>query len=153
MTMTVFVSPQTRTPRRTSRWATLCSSLVGASVLTACASMGTSAPQDQVKQCATERWQALVAGEIERAYSYNTPGFRALVTPSAYRSRIGGAVKWVGAEVTQVNCPEPAKCDVQIKLDYQPVLGGKITGSYSTYLDESWLQENSQWWIFQPINN
>lgn len=152
MTMTVIASPQSRTPQRTSRWATLCASLAGAIVLTACASMGT-APQDQVKQRATERWQALVAGEFDKAYSYNTPGFRALVTPAAYRGRTGSAVKWVGAEVTQVNCTEPAKCNVQIKLDYQPVLGGKIAGSYSTYLDESWLQEDSQWWIFQPISN
>lgn len=150
MTMPAFASPQTRAPLRTSRWVTVCSSLAAAIVLSACASMGASAPQDQVKQRATERWQALVAGDFDKAYSYNTPGFHALVTPAAYRGRIGSAVKWLGAEVTRVDCPEPTKCDVQIRLVYRPVLGGG-KGSYSTYLDETWLLEDGKWWIFQPI--
>jgi len=133
---------------RSARWA-----VVGAAVLlAACANLATQPPEERVKQRANARWQALVEGKFTEAYSYNTSGFRALVTPDAYRSRTGGSVKWVGATVTNVDCAEAAKCKVQIKLDYKPVLGAKIEGSYSTYLDESWLLEDNQWWIFQPID-
>ena len=37
--------------------------------LAACASLGGGKPEEQVRQRATERWQALVVGEFSRAYS------------------------------------------------------------------------------------
>jgi len=144
-TFSLFRSGRTGQP---ARWAAL-----GAAVLlAACANLATQPPEEQVKQRANARWQALVEGKFTEAYSYNTPGFRALVTPDSYRARTGGSVKWVGATVTKVDCPEAAKCKVQIKLDYKPLFGGKMDGFYSTYLDENWLLEASQWWIFQSID-
>jgi len=120
-------------------------------VLGACSSLGLQTPQGQATQRANARWQALVASQFDLAYSYNTPGFRALVTPETYRGRIGSAVKWVSAEVSKVNCPQADKCDVQIKLNYKPILGGRAGDTYATYLDESWLLEDGQWWIYQPL--
>lgn len=153
MTIAHFMTRQYCKASRAKQWGSLWLTVAAGVLLNACAALTTLPAQDTVKQRATERWQALVAGDFDKAYSYNTPGFRALVSPAAYRGRTGSAVKWVGAEVTQVNCPEPAKCNVRIKLNYQPVFGGKMTGSFSTHLDETWLQEDSQWWIFQPISN
>lgn len=130
--------------------------LAACSVMTlvACASMGSKTPSELVQQRAGERWQALIAGDLSKAYSYTTTGFRALVSLEAYRGRIGSAAKWVGAEVNKVDCAEAAKCQVKIRLDFQPVIGGKPSGSsYSTYLDETWLLEEGQWSIYQSIKN
>ena len=139
-------------PKR-AKLATLsrCVALFAAITLGACASMRGDAPQDLVKLRANDRWTALVAGDFDKAYGFITPGFRAVVPTSTYRSRTGAAVKWVGAEVNQITCPEPGKCDVQIRMDYVPVLGGRSGAKYTTYLDEAWLLEDGQWWIHLPI--
>jgi hypothetical protein len=120
-------------------------------VMTACASMPGSGPQGLVKQRAAERWSALVSGEFIRAYSYNTPGFRAVVTPDGFRNRFGGAVKWVGSEVVKVDCPDAVKCTVTMRVDFKPVVSGKAGGDVSTHVDETWLLEDGQWWFFQPL--
>jgi hypothetical protein len=120
--------------------------------MTACTSLDTSLSPDKVTLRATERWRALIAGEFENAYAYNTASFRAVVSPASYRGRTGAAVKWMGAEVTSVVCAEATTCKVNVRLDFQPLLGGRGGSSYSTYLDESWLFEDGQWWIHQPVN-
>lgn len=128
-----------------------CAALCSVALLSACASLKPQAPEDIVRQRAGERWQALLANDFEKAYKFNTAAYRALVTLQAFRSEFGPAVKWVGTEVTKVECPELAKCAVQIKLDYKPVLGGRVDGHYSTFLDESWLLDANQWSVYQPI--
>ena len=118
--------------------------------LAACASFG-GGGETQVSQRASERWKALVAGEFNKAYSYSTPSFREVVTADGFRSRHGSAVVWVGAEVVSVVCPEPAKCTAVIRLDYKPLKGGRTGAPFSTHLDETWLLEAGQWWVFQPL--
>ena len=138
----------TSTPfKRPWLWLSLCASLA----LTACASLSNLPPQEQIRQRATERWQALVAGEFGRAYTYNTPGFRGVVSADGYRGRFGGSVIWLGAEVVDVNCPETTKCMVSLRIDFKPLLSRKIGDKISTHLEETWLLEDGQWWFFQVI--
>lgn len=122
--------------------------------LVACANAITGpAPQDQVRQRAAERWQALVGGEFSRAYSYNTPSYRAVVSPDGYRNRFGSAVVWVGSEIVDVNCPEATKCLARLRLEYKPLMNRKFAAKLSTYVDETWLFEEGQWWLFQDIQS
>jgi hypothetical protein len=137
--------------RHLKRWVSLYATLCVALTLSACASLGGKPPEEQVKQRATERWQALVGGQFSRAYSYNSPGFRAVVTPDGYRNRIGSAVTWLGAEVIRVNCSEADKCIALVRIDYKPVTGRQTAPKISTHVDETWLFEDRQWWFFQKI--
>lgn len=134
--------------KRLLRWSAL--GLVFA--LSACAGMGPErSPQEQVTERANARWKALVAKNIDGAYAYTTPSFRALVTSDAYRARFGTAVTWIGAEVVRVNCPDAVKCDVVVRLDFLPLLGAKNGEKISTHLDETWVPDAGQWWIFESI--
>ena len=134
-----------------TRWTSFCTALCAALTLSACASLGGGNPQELVRQRATERWQALVAGEFSRAYNYNTPGFRAIITPDGYRNRFGNAVTWLGAEVINVNCSDADKCTAQLRIDYKPALNRQRRFKVSTHVDETWLFEDGQWWYFQKI--
>jgi len=120
-------------------------------MLAACASVGGGNPQDQVRQRASERWQALVAGEFSRAYAYLTPSYRAVVSADGYRKRFGAAVLWLGAEVVEVDCPEATKCLAHLRIDYKPLLARKNTDKMSTNVEETWLFEGGQWWFYQDI--
>lgn len=154
----IKTKPQTRQssyrhPERShrTRWTSLCAMLCVSLTLSACASLGRGNPEEQVRLRATERWQALVRGEFSAAYSYNTPGFKAVVTPDGYRNRFGSALTWLGAEVIRVNCSEADKCIAFLRIDFKPVLSRKSGDGLSTHTDETWLFENGQWWFFQKI--
>jgi hypothetical protein len=125
--------------------------LLACVALTACTSVSVSTPQDQVRQRAGERWQALVAGEFSRAYTYATPSFRAAVGVDNYRNRFGSAVVWLGSEVVEVKCPEVTKCVAHVRIDYRPLMARKIVDKMAALTEETWLFEDGQWWIFQAI--
>lgn len=125
--------------------------LCAAIALSACASLGGNDSEMQVRQRATERWQALVAGEFTRAYGYNTPSYRAVISADEFRNRNGGAVKREGSEVVAVKCPEATRCLATIRIDFRPLFGGRFGDKINTHIDETWLLEDGQWWVFQSI--
>ncbi len=126
--------------------------MVAALTLAACASTGAGPDaEQQVRQRATERWQALVKGEFTRAYSYNTPGYRAVVSADTYRSRFGTAVTWLGSEVVTLRCPETTRCEARLRIEFKPLLSSKFGDKIFTHVDETWLFEDGQWWFFQDI--
>ncbi len=127
-------------------------SVLSALTLAACASTGAGPDaEQQVRQRATERWQALVKGEFSRAYGYNTPGYRAVISTDAYRARFGTAITWLGSEIVALRCPETTRCEALVRIDYKPLLSRKIGDKMSTHVDETWLLEDGQWWFFQDI--
>lgn len=133
--------------RRTCVWISVGASLL----LAACATLDSKPPADQVRQRAADRWQALVAGDLNRAYGYGTPGYRAVVSPEGFRGRIGSGGTWVGAEIMDVNCPEAIKCIARVRIDFKPFMGRRYGDKISTHSDETWLFEDGQWWLFQSI--
>ena len=133
--------------RRAAVWVAIGTSLL----LASCASLNNKPPEEQVRQRAAQRWQALVAGDFNRAYSYNTPGYRAVITPESFRGRIGSSGSWVGAEVMAMNCPEAVKCIARVRIDFKPFMGRRYGDNISTYADETWLLEDGQWWLFQDM--
>ena len=128
-------------------WAVAFASLT----LSACATLGSTSPQDQVTQRANQRWQALIDVDFTRAYNFNTPGYRAAVNPQTHRASVGSAVAWVGAEATKVDCPDANKCIATVRIDFKPLMGGRYGEKINTHIDETWLFENGQWWYFQPF--
>lgn len=130
-----------------TRWAAALASLA----LSACATLGSMSPQEQVSQRANQRWQALIGADFTRAYGFNTPGYRAVISPEAHRATVGSAVAWVGAEAVKVDCPEANKCTATVRIDFKPLMGGRYGDKINTHIDETWLLEDGQWWYFQPF--
>lgn len=125
-----------------------------AASLSGCASLGLDTPdQRAVSQRATARWQALVAADWATAYPYNTPGFNAVVDLASYKARFGTAVKWTGAEVLTVRCPEPDQCTARLRIDYRPLGVQANVGLSSTGIDEKWVRVDGAWFYFQPIKS
>ena len=115
-----------------------------------CASLR-PAPEETVRKLATQRWQALLAGKFDQAYEFATPAFRKLRTVDSYRTnRSAVPVKWVSAEVLRVDC-EPQRCNVKIKLITRPIMPGFNKLNLETGLDEVWLLEDGQWWMFEKL--
>jgi len=120
-------------------------------VLAACATFNTSPPEERVRQRSTERWQAVLANDYAKVYSFAMPSYRALVSQEAFRSRQGVAVQRVSAKVFSVNCPEASKCTARVEVGVKPPLGKRFGAPITATVDESWVFEDGQWWLAERL--
>jgi hypothetical protein len=117
-----------------------------AATLAGCANLPGRDATTTVQERAQARWNALVAGQIDKAYTYMTPSFRALTPYDSYRNSFGAAASWKAADVIDVRC-ETERCEVSVRLRIQiPV---SSIGPITTDTKEVWIQENGQWWLYQ----
>ena len=143
----------TQTPEKTRAMASLwvkASACVICFTLVGCASLQ-PAPEETVRKLATQRWQALLSGKFDQAYEFATPAFRKLRSVDFYRTnRSAVPVKWVSAEVLRVDC-EPQRCVAKVKLITRPLMPGFNKLNLETGLEEVWIEEDGQWWMFEKL--
>jgi len=122
--------------------------LVASGFLAACDPMGEAAqaPQDLVKARAEQRWQAMVAGEYEKAYEFLSPGFRSRVSAKEFRGRFEGRTEWTGADIQGVEC-EDDLCVATVVARFR-FLGAHPFPPYDgeTAEKENWIRSEGQWW-------
>lgn len=142
------MTPRLSNPSRRGHLATLSvalSAVLGAA-LAGCA-IAPKKPEDAVRERAQARWDALLKGDLQRAYGYISPGGRAVVPYETYRGRIGAAVTWQSAQVTSVTCETLEKCSVRVNLTYLPAMRRSAIGTIERSLDETWVLDAGQWWF------
>jgi len=117
-------------------------------LVSACAAKQPAA--GDVKNRAQARWDALMAGDLDTAYAFYSPGYRTSHSRVDFeidlRSR---RVRWTGAKVLEASC-EADLCTVQSKVDYKvnkPVPGIPEWKS-SEQIAERWVRVDGQWWFF-----
>lgn len=116
--------------------------------LSGCASLLPD-PSSKVRQLATERWQALLAGQYERAYEMAAPAYRKAKSLDYYRLNIQGVpVKWKSAQVLRADCEEK-RCKVGIRLVSELRIPGRYRGDLETSLEETWVLEDGHWWMLE----
>lgn len=135
--------------RRIGRRAAL-AAVVASTLLAGCANLtGPASPEVAVKERAQQRWQALIGNDFAKAYTFTAPSYRALVSAENYRKTFGPG-GWVSAEAVSVNC-DTEKCTVKLKIEVQPPSGMRFGGTIGGYVEETWILEDRQWWLFQKI--
>jgi hypothetical protein len=98
-----------------------------------------------VAERAQARWDALLAGNFETAYSFATPSYRAVVDAVRFQQGLGGHASWLGAKVREVTCREEV-CEAMVRLKYRSPLPPRM--EFETDDIERWLSEDGEWWIF-----
>jgi hypothetical protein len=121
--------------------------VVGLGIFAGCAGFGgldASAPAEQkaqqVRDRAGERWRALIAGDMERAYGYLSPASRQVTTLEQYKARVNPRM-FRDARIDEVKC-EAEICTVRVVLTYDHRMMKGIT----TPLQESWVLEQGRFW-------
>jgi hypothetical protein len=139
---------QTRNPaiRQASRLLLLAGAAL---LLAACA---TTPKTDPVVERAQARWSALLAGDLETAYTYFSPGYRSTTSLIDYgvtmRTR---PVKWTSAAYKGHSC-EGSRCIVRFDIGFQvprPVPGMKVWNGKDV-VEDTWVQTEGQWW-YLPV--
>ena len=116
-------------------------------LLSGCA-MTPASDDERVVKRAQDRWDAVIAGDLEAAYEFFSPGYRSTHSlidfGVAERMR---RVKRDSAEYVEHTCEE-TRCLVKFRVGftvYQPVPGFPKYSSKSM-VEDTWIKTNGEWW-------
>lgn len=123
--------------------------ILALAALAACATTpGASDTDKLIPERVQARWDALLAGDLETAYSYYSPGYRSTMSLLDFALSLSTRrVKWTSAEYLEHRCEEQ-RCAVTLKIGYsvaQPLPGVGVYDSYNVR-DETWINTDGQWW-------
>lgn len=113
-----------------------------------CASSVVRSPEEIVRQRVNERWDALIDGRLETAYSFETPEYRELYSFPEFRSTIRGVGSWRKIEVEDVDC-ENYKCVANIIIYATITVGmGFEAVESDARAKENWIHHSTsgQWY-------
>jgi len=105
-------------------------------------------PEEVVEERSQARWDALVARDVDTAYTFYSPGFRAQTQASSFAAlMLTRPIRWDNAEVTSVECQEDL-CTVVVSLAYTAVgAPGVLAGMQNERpITETWLKIDGDWW-------
>ena len=137
----------------TSRFSRLfaASLLVALAALAGCAGLagGGATPEERVLERAQQRWDLVLAGDIEGAYQFLSPGQRSAFSLENYQFKLAQArVRWLSAEAQGATCGEEvctARIEVGIRL-VSPAPGVR-NFEIDRPVEERWVKVNGEWWF------
>ncbi len=122
---------------------TLCVLLAG-SLLAAC-----SPAESVLTGYAEQRWDALIKGNAEQAYTYYTDAFKATTPADAFKRKVNGTGLWNKAQVQKVQCEKSGKrCQVDVAVTVSMKMRGLSKPvETSDVVQETWVKEGwfSDW--------
>lgn len=116
-----------------------------------CALIEFRSPEEQVIELAKEYWQARLAGRWDKALSFTSDSYRAVVTTGrAYEVRkLNGALPIEGAEVASANCSADV-CEVVVKLRVKPVINRRGEG-IELASSQRWVRGAEGWRLYESL--
>jgi len=99
-----------------------------------------------LRERAEARWQALIEGDFDSAYTFEAPSFREVYPLKAYRGRFGRAIAWTDAKVTKIAFEGDDTAQLRVMVEYKILdPAGQVMYGQSP-LEESWIRSEDQWW-------
>lgn len=121
-----------------------------AAVLMGCAASNVSpqSAEEVVKQRSDAFWQARSRDDAQAAYLFTSPSYRQVYDVKQFRIDYAGKSMASQREIVSVQCDtDYTVCTVKQKLQaFFPFLNGLST---DVYVDETWLKDEGQWWVFK----
>ncbi len=94
-----------------------------------------------VRERADARWKALLAGDLDAAYAFLSPGSREVTPLVLYKVKVKvGSFR--EAKVDSVQC-EAESCQVKIWLTYDH----RVMKGVTTPVEETWVLDRGQFWF------
>ncbi|MBT8058173.1 MAG: hypothetical protein KJO33_01180 [Gammaproteobacteria bacterium] len=103
---------------------------------------------DPFPERAEARWEALLAGDLETAYSYLSPGYRSTVSIVDWGiSQRTRKVNWTSADYVSHDCDE-MRCTVIFSAGFtvQAPVPGMDQFDSKQRVEETWIKTEGEWW-------
>lgn len=102
-----------------------------------------------VAAASQKRWDALIAGDTEQAYSYYTDTFQQATSYEHFKNQVHGTGLWSRAKVTKVACePSGKRCKVDVDVTVTMKMRGLSSPVDTTdRVSEVWVKDGwfSDW--------
>ena len=99
--------------------------------------------EDQVRERATKRWEALIRGDLDTAYSYFSRATKQTYPIELYRTRMRPGM-WREVKVESVKCAD-GLCDVTVIVN----LDHARLKAIATPVAERWIvQDGLAWYVY-----
>jgi hypothetical protein len=99
--------------------------------------------EDQVRERAAKRWEALIRGDLESAYGYFSRATRETYPIKLYKAKMRPGI-WRAAKVDSVKCADGV-CEVMVMLTIEHSRLKAIT----TPVSERWIvQDGLAWYVY-----
>ena len=111
------------------------------------AKTGSMSGEQMVIQRADDRWQSLIAWDMEKAYGYLSPGPRERMPLSVYMKKNAVApMEYTGAVVKNTQCEnQVCTLKVQISYLYQGSVSAARGQEMSSTITENWIMADGNW--------
>ena len=111
-------------------------------------SRASEADEAQLKERVLARWQALIKGDFDVAYQFETPAYRAIYTLSQFRYQFGNQIFWRMANVMDIHYDNTIVARVHVEVAYRYAEPEKRLEALSDTqgISEIWLKKEGQWW-------
>lgn len=101
----------------------------------------------ELRERVQSRWDAVIKGEMGRAYGFETPEYRKAHTEQEYREEFGRRVRWHVATLKDLRYDRPDEVEVIVTLDYSFALpAGDQMARTTVDVAEHWLYSDGLWW-------
>lgn len=116
--------------------------------LTGCAGFQVQPDENVVAKRAEQRMTALKDLDFKKAYSYMTPGYRAVKNLNRFQAEFAGAANLQSFAVVGTECEED-RCVVILERSYQMhmnVRGARGAQVFEGHTRQVWVRLDGQWW-------
>lgn len=102
-------------------------------------------PSTLVGDYAQKRWDALISGNLQKAYSYYSDSYKKTVPYEHFPHKIKGVGLWSKAKVIQVTCDKNEKsCEAEVEVTVAMRMRGLAKPiETSNTIKETWLKNGS----------
>lgn len=104
-----------------------------------------TSPEEIVSLQSKAYWKARISANVEAAYAFTSPSYRAVHSFASYRLKYGAPPAFGDQQIVKVEC-EPDRCKVTSRFQTFTPLAPKA--KLSVAKSEVWLREQDQWWVF-----
>lgn len=122
------------------------SMLMLALVVSGCASLKLSTAENRLAERAEQRWHALIAGDFDQAYEYETPGYRSVYSMKAFQNRFGRHIRWQDVTIQSVSVSDDM-AEVQVMIAFKTLTPeGRVIEGFQP-VRERWQLVRGEWWF------
>lgn len=104
------------------------------------------AQKSAIASRAEARWKALIAGDFESAYAYETPARRSVSSLQQYQAMFGNSVAWRLATVKSIQYDPNNVARVLLEVEYDAPIMGVENARGLRQMTEKWLYSDGAWW-------
>jgi hypothetical protein len=105
-----------------------------------------AAKLERLRERAQQRWNALVARDFAKVYTFETPAFREAHTAAEHAREFGGRVRWHLAHIKDLGYHPPDEAEVVVSLEYSFPLPTDDWARTTAEVREKWIFLDNEWW-------